>query len=253
VSQAARGLPAVGEPRRLADGVLTLCTGRAGGVSAAPFSALNLSDGVADDPAAVAANRQLAATACGLSADDTAWMRQVHGTDVGYVTSGSATEPAGQLDAMYTDQPGLALAVLVADCAPVLLADPVAGLVGAAHAGREGMAAGVLPALITAMTAAGAEPARMAALIGPSICGHCYEVPADMRDRVGGVVPAAACLTRAGTPGLDIAAGLRSQLAAASIGRVSVDPRCTAESAELYSYRRDGTTGRFAAVVWRAP
>jgi YfiH family protein len=180
-------------------------------------------------------------------------MRQVHGTDVAYVAAGSATEPAGQLDAMYTDQPGLALAVLVADCAPVLLADPAAGLVGAAHAGREGMAAGVLPALIAAMAAAGAEPRRMAALIGPSICGGCYEVPADMRERVSAMVPAAGCLTRAGTPGLDIAAGLRSQLAAASIHQVSVDPRCTAESAELYSYRREGTSGRFAALVWRAP
>jgi YfiH family protein len=230
--------------------VLTLVTSRAGGVSAAPFWSLNLGYGVPDDPAAVAANRQLLAAACGLSADDTAWMRQVHGSDVGYVTAGAADVPAGQFDALYTDRPGLALAVLVADCAPVLLADPEAGLVGAAHAGREGMAAGVLPALIAAMSAAGAEPARMHARIGPSICGGCYEVPAEMRDRVGGLVPASACLTRAGTPGLDIAAGLRSQLAAASIGQVSQDPRCTAESAELYSYRRDGGTGRFAALIW---
>ncbi len=249
--QAAAGLPGlVGPPRELAGGVLTLVTGRQGGRSAAPFWSLNLGYGVPDDPAAVAANRQLVAAACGLSADDTAWMRQAHGTDVGYVTAGSAAVPAGQLDAIYTDRRGLALAVLVADCAPVLLADPVAGLIGAAHAGREGMAAGVLPALIAAMTAAGAEPARMHALIGPSICGGCYEVPAAMRDRVGGLVPASACLTRAGTPGLDIAAGLRSQLAAASVGQVSQDPRCTAESAELYSYRRDGATGRFAALIW---
>jgi polyphenol oxidase len=242
----------IGEARPLTDGVLTLCTSRAGGVSAAPFWSLNLSDGVADAPAAVAENRQRVAAACGLQPDDTAWMRQVHGTDVGYVTAGSAAVPAGQLDAMYTDRPGLALAVLVADCAPVLLADPVAELAGAAHAGREGMAAGVLPALLAAMTAAGAEPARMQALIGPSICGRCYEVPADMRDRVSGVAPAAACLTRAGTPGLDIVAGLRSQLAEAGVGEVSVDSRCTAESAELYSYRRDGRTGRFAALIWLA-
>ena len=85
---------------------------------------------------------------------------------------------------MFTDVPGLALVVLAADCAPVLLADPRARVVGAAHAGREGMAAGVVTELVAAMSAAGADPARMHAVIGPHICGGCYEVPEEMRARV---------------------------------------------------------------------
>jgi YfiH family protein len=166
------------------------------------------------------------------------------------MASAGPSEPA---DAMYTDVPGLALCVLVADCVPVLLADPGVGLVGAAHAGREGMAAGVVPALVTAMSSAGAEPARMRALIGPGICGACYEVPEGMRARVAAVVPAAGCTTRAGTPGLDVAAGVGAQLAAAGITDVTADGRCTRESRELYSYRRDGATGRFAGLVWLLP
>ncbi len=81
----------------------------------------------------------------------------------------------------------MALAVLVADCVPVLLADPVARLIGAAHAGRPGLAAGVVPALFVAMTKAGADPARMQAMVGPSICGACYEVPAQMRAEIAAV------------------------------------------------------------------
>ncbi len=179
-------------------------------------------------------------------------MRQVHGSQVSYVGAGSAG-PAGPADAIYTDVPGLALCVLAADCVPVLLADPVAGLVGAAHAGREGLVAGVVPALLAAMTAAGASPARMRAVTGPAICGGCYEVPDDMQARVAAVVPAAACHTTAGTAGLDIAAGVRSQLAVAGVGGAVADGRCTRESPELFSHRRSGTTGRLAAVIWLLP
>lgn len=93
----------------------------------------------------------------------------------------------------------------------------------------------------------------MHAIIGPSICGQCYEVPAGMRDEVAAVVPGSACVTRKGTPGLDLRAGLRGQLAALGVGRLSDDPRCTAETAELFSYRRDGQTGRFAGLIWLAP
>ena len=150
----------------------------------------------------------------------------------------------------------MALAVLVADCVPVLLADPVARLIGAAHAGRPGLAAGVVPALVVAMTKAGADPARMHAMVGPSICGACYEVPAQLRAEITAAAPASWCVTRQGTPGLDLRAGLHAQLAALGVGagsgQVIDDARCTAESAELYSYRRDGKTGRFAGVIWLA-
>ena len=237
-------------PRQaLGDGVYAAFSGRAGGVSAAPYESLNLGGGVGDDPAAVAANREALARACGLSAGDLAWMRQVHSAEVCYLRAGTA-QPADPVDAIFTDVPRRALCVLVADCAPVLMADPAARLIGAAHAGREGMVAGVVPALISAMTAAGASPARMHALIGPAICGGCYEVPSELQARVSAVVPEARCATYDGTAGLDIRAGVRAQLAAAGIGRVSTVPRCTRESADLYSYRRDGITGRFAGLIW---
>jgi copper oxidase (laccase) domain-containing protein len=103
------------------------------------------------------------------------------------------------------------------------------------------------------MTDAGAEPRRMHAVIGPSICGQCYEVPAAMRDEVAAAVPGSACVTRKGTPGLDLRAGLRGQLAALRIGRIADDLRCTAECGELFSYRRDGKTGRFAGLIWLTP
>ncbi|TDD62586.1 polyphenol oxidase family protein, partial [Actinomadura rubrisoli] len=161
--------------------------------------------------------------------------------------SGGGLDP---VDAIVTTVPGLALAVLVADCAPVLLADPAAGVVGAAHSGRPGTAAGVVPALVKRMCERGADPARIAAAIGPAACGGCYEVPAVMRDEVAAVVPAAYATTSKGTPGLDIRAGIAAQLAAEGVADVRVDPRCTIESPELFSYRRDGRTGRFAGYVW---
>lgn len=157
-----------------------------------------------------------------------------------------------ECDAVYTAVRGLPLSVLAADCAPVLVADPAAGLIGAAHAGRAGMEAGVVPALIGAMTGAGADAARMRALIGPAVCGGCYNVPDDLRERVSAAVPAAYCVTRRGLPGLDITAGIEAQLAAAGVRDVQRDGRCTAESPELYSHRRDRLTGRFAALIWLA-
>lgn len=231
------------------DGVLAGFSGRTGGSSRGPYSSLNLGPGVGDDNAAVLANRRALAAACRLGADSLIWMRQVHGRDVWYA-GGDSAAPPGPVDAMFTDRPDQALCVLVADCAPVLLADPGARLIGVAHAGREGLVAGVVPALVSAMTAAGASPARTRAVIGPAICGRCYEVPAELQAKVGAVAPAAPCATAAGTCGLDIAAGVRSQLTAAGVERIATDGRCTRESPGLYSYRRDGRTGRFAGLVW---
>ena len=271
----ARSGPAgLGQPAELAPGVHFLFTGRGGGVSAPPYDTLNLGGAVGDDPAAVAENRRLTARACGLADGRLAWMRQVHGVAVRYADVGSAendavgsdefrgggrplaAEPAGQplpeADASFTDVPGLGLGVLVADCAPVLLADPEARIVGVAHAGREGMAAGVVTELLSAMSAAGGDPARMHAVIGPHICGGCYEVPAELRDRIAGKVPESGCVTRKGTPGVDVGAGVEAQLARAGVASVSSDPRCTAETASLYSYRRDGRTGRLAGLIWLA-
>ena len=212
---------------------------------------LNLSLAVGDDEAAVHRNRDLVLQAIGPQARQLFFLRQMHGATV-VKASVDRDHLAPEADAVFTDMPGVALGVLVADCAPVLITDPVAGLIGAAHAGRLGLAQGVVPALITEMTRAGADPAAMRAVVGPAICGQCYEVPATMRAEVDRSAPGSACLTRTGTPGLDLRAGLRSQLERARVGRIADDSRCTAESGELFSYRRDGTTGRFAGVIWRA-
>ena len=238
---------------QLCAGVRYLVTGRDGGASNGPFSSLNLGLAVGDNPATVLSNRARVAASCGLTSTDIAWMRQVHGTVVRYADAGWLERPGESCDAVFTDQAGLALAVQVADCVPVLVADPEARLAGAAHAGREGMRAGVVPALIAAMVDAGAKVDRMHALIGPGICGGCYEVPEQMHAAVSAVVPAASCVTRSGTAGLDIAAGVRDQLARAGLAAVSHDERCTRESADLFSFRRDGETGRFAALVWLEP
>lgn len=234
----------------LCDGVRALFTARPGGRSSGRFATLNLSHSVGDDQASVEANRQVVLSALGEGPSALAWVRQVHGAGVVYASLSAPPGPNQEADAMFTRSPALALAVQVADCAPVLLADPDARLVGAAHAGRPGMAAGVVPALVAAMIGAGAEPARMHALVGPSVCGRCYEVPAWMRDEVAAAVPGSACVTSKGTPGIDLRAGLHAQLASAGISAIADDARCTAESAELYSYRRDGDTGRFAGAIW---
>ncbi|BDH10756.1 peptidoglycan editing factor PgeF [Streptomyces hygroscopicus] len=225
-------------------------TDRWGGVSAAPYDQLNLGGAVGDDPQAVRANRACAAVELGLDPAAVVWMNQVHGRDVAVVDGPWYGDDIPAVDAVVTDRRGLALAVLTADCTPVLLADPVAGVAGAAHAGRPGLVAGVVPAVVEAMVKRGAVPARIVAYTGPAICGRCYEVPAAMRSDVAAAVPEARATTSWGTPAVDVTAGVRAQLAAAGVP-VREDPHiCTLESADHFSYRRDRTTGRLASYVW---
>jgi YfiH family protein len=231
-----------------ADRVHMVITDRHGGVSAAPYDSRNLGGAVGDDPAAVRENRDKTALEFGADPARVVYMRQVHSPDVAYVTEPFGDTPP-ELDAVFTDIPDLALCVLVADCAPVLVADAQAGLVGAAHSGRAGTALGVVPALVRAMAGRGADPARMTALIGPNACGLCYEVSAELRDEVAAVLPEARSTTRQGTPALDVRAGIAAQLAAEGVEDVRHDGRCTMEAPELYSYRRERTTGRFAGYI----
>jgi hypothetical protein len=216
-------------------------------VSAQPYEALNLGGHVGDDAELVAANRTKVAEALGVGAAQVLYMNQVHGADVAKV--GQPWDgPAPDIDAMVTDRAGLVLAVLVADCVPVLLGDAASGVVGVAHAGRPGMVAGVVPAVVQAMQDVGAR--NISAWIGPAVCGQCYEVPAEMQTAVGEVVPDSLSTTRAGTPGIDIRAGVRAQLAAAGIADIDTVDVCTLEDPAFYSYRRDGRTGRLAGLVW---
>lgn len=225
-------------------------TDRWGGVSAAPYEELNLGGAVGDAPEAVRANREIAAKSLGLGPDGVVWMNQVHGTDVAVVDGPWGDAPVPEVDAIVTARRGLALAVLTADCVPVLLADPVAGIAAAAHAGRPGMVAGVVPAAVRAMTSLGADPARIVARTGPTVCGRCYEVPGEMRAEVAAVEPAAHAETSWGTPAVDVAAGVHAQLARLGVRDREQSPVCTRESADHFSYRRDRTTGRLAGYVW---
>lgn len=224
-------------------------TTRAGGVSARPYDSFNLGDHVGDDPTAVAANRGRLAHDLKLSEDHVVWMEQVHGRTV-TVVDGPRTEAAEATDVLVTAEPGVAVAVLTADCVPVLMADPAAGIVSAVHAGRVGARIGVVPTALQAMKDLGARIDRVEVLLGPAVCGQCYEVPPEMQADVEKHLPGSASRTRSGTPGLDLRAGLWQQLAAVGVAKIGIDPRCTAEDRSLFSHRREGTTGRLAALTW---
>ncbi|WP_189187746.1 peptidoglycan editing factor PgeF [Streptomyces albiflavescens] len=225
-------------------------TDRWGGVSAVPYEELNLGGAVGDDPDAVRTNRELAAKALGLDPAQVVWMNQVHGPDVAVVDGPWGSSEIPSVDAIVTVRRGLALAVLTADCTPVLLADPVAGVAAAAHAGRPGMIAGVVPAAVRAMVELGAEPGRIVARTGPAVCGRCYEVPEQMRADVAAVEPAAHAETSWGTPAVDVTAGVHAQLERLGVRDREQSPVCTLESGDHFSYRRDRTTGRLAGYVW---
>jgi YfiH family protein len=171
-------------------------------------------------------------------------MRQVHGDDVAIVDAQSPGD-VPEVDALVTDTAGLAIAVLVADCVPVIVAGTRAAAV--VHAGRRGVQSGIVTKAVGALRELDDGPLR--AQLGPSICGRCYEVPATMQDEVAAAVPDTRTSTRAGTPGLDLRAGLRVQLNAAGVAAVQISETCTAEDPAYFSYRRDGVTGRFAGIA----
>jgi YfiH family protein len=218
-------------------------TDRYDGVSAVPFESLNLALVGDDDPDARARNTALLLEDFAPRAQ-LADMEQVHGTRV--VEAGELRQ---QCDALVTDRPDVVLMVRVADCVPVLLADPHAGVVGAAHAGRTGMADGVVQACVERMRLLGAR--QISAWIGPYICGRCYEVPPDLQAEVAEVEPVTVATTSWGTTGLDIGAGVTAQLERLGVQAHDVS-RCTLESPDLYSYRRDGAqAGRLAGLIRR--
>lgn len=143
---------------------------------------------------------------------------------------------------------GTALAVRAADCVPVVLADPHARVIGAAHAGRAGVLSGIVTATVTAMRDLGAR--ELTAWVGPHIHGECYEVPARMAEAAAAIVPRTRATTRWGTPAIDLTAGVAAQLAAAGVSVAYVGP-CTLTSDALHSHRRDGAAaGRQLGLVW---
>lgn len=224
-------------------------TTRSGGVSAPPYDSFNLGDHVGDDPAAVAANRRRLASGIGLPEDHVIWMNQVHGVNVETVDA-PRTEPFDATDALVTTTPRLALAVITADCVPVLLGDARAGVVGAVHAGRVGAADGVVLRTVEAMLAAGAHAPDISVLLGPAVSGPNYEVPEQMAADVEARLPGSRTTTPEGTPALDLRAGIARQLVGAGVTDIDIDPRCTVADTRLFSHRRGAPTGRLASLVW---
>ena len=205
-------------------GVVAAFTGRAGGTSARRSPPSTSALRVGDDLRRVLANRRRVATVLGLAGQPWALARQVHGATILHIRAdppGQALQSRGpgwgrrdgsgrgrrrgsrrwgRRTGWSPPSPGVVLAVLTADCAPVLLADPAAGVVGAVHAGWRGLAAGVVEAGVAAMAELGADPGACVGLVGPAVGGCCYEVGPEVREAVGDRYPAALATTRDGRP-----------------------------------------------------
>jgi len=229
-------------------------TSRLGGFSTAPYDSLNLSFNVGDDAAVVRRNRRDVLERLGVPR--AAWLQAQHGAlvqvvDGDRVVDGASEQETGyEVDGLVTAATGVALGALSADCALVVLADPTAGLVGSLHCGRPGLLAGAVDAIVGAMRENGAQQIRAA--VGPTVCGSCYEVPAEMAAAVVVVVPAAFSRARSGGAGLDVRAGVIDQLRHAGVRVARLVGGCTREDPTTFSYRRDKVTGRMGALIWRA-
>jgi YfiH family protein len=220
---------------------------RTGGASGGPYASLNLGDHVGDEPAAVAENRRRLREVLALPAEPL-WLEQVHGTDV--ARCGGPARPLA--DAAVALEPGQVCAVMVADCLPVLLADRGGTCVAAAHAGWRGLAAGVLEATVAALPA---EPSQIVAWLGPAIGPEAFEVGPEVRDAFLAADEAAGEAFR---PGMgdrwlaDVYRLARQRLARVGVTDLHGGGLCTvSDPARFFSYRRDGATGRMAALVWR--
>jgi YfiH family protein len=223
-----------------------LVTDRTVGASQEAFAFGNLAVHVGDDPAAVAANRAALADRLGVPA--VVFTRAAHSRHVAVVER--VVPDIADCDALITDRPGLAIAAQGADCAMIGIAT-TDGWIAAIHCGWQGLVGGVVPATLQALVTAGSDLTGARAHIGPAICADCYPVEADRAQQVAGSVPDAV-VSAPGGPAVDVRAGVVEQLREYAIEATN-DPRCTAESPELYSYRRDGVTGRQAlAIVRRA-
>jgi YfiH family protein len=216
----------------------TFFTDRLGGYSQGDFSSLNLALHVDDDPVLVSKNREHIASEHG----PTMYMNQVHGDAVHVITNSAQESPT--CDALVTATPGITLAVLTADCIPLLLISQSA--VAAVHVGRRGLVNGVARKAVQVMRELGAT--TITGKLGPSICGTCYEVDQKTFDEVVGLHPVARSATAKGTPSLDLSKALISDLESLSVV-CTTDMRCTNEDPDLFSYRKSQRTGRQAGLI----
>ncbi len=221
-------------------------TDREGGISAAPYDSLNVGEHVGDHADAVASNRAVVAEAAGAPVT---FIRPAHGQRVARIDVPG--EAAPEADILLTTTPGVALAALAADCVPLLLHDPVTRAVAAAHIGRRGLFVGAVDNAVAAVADIRGKWGTledMTAVIGPAICGRCYEVESAMRSEVAGRHPSAFSTTWKGGAALDLPRAVEVRLG--QLGLSVVRHRvCTFENPEYFSHRRDGVTGRHAGVI----
>lgn len=228
--------------------------GRSGGVSTGDFAGLNVSWSVGDDPLVVEQNRRRVEEAIG--AGKLVILRQVHSARVETVT-GPVNPSSREADAMVTATPGLALAILTADCTPILFADPAAGVIGAAHAGWRGAVDGVVDNVVAAMTALGADPARIRAAYGPTISGPNYEVGEGFKRDFLVLHPDGGRHFHTpprGQPHFDLPGFVEARLRAAGVTTIERVGACTYAHPERYFSHRHAThrgtrTGRQIAVI----
>ncbi|MBG6224705.1 YfiH family protein [Arthrobacter sp. CAN_A2] len=215
----------------------------------------NLALHVGDEPDAVRGNRRRLESVMGVPGGALRFMSQTHSDRVAVVDR--TTKDAPDADGMVSPDGSEPLAVLVADCVPIVLADAAVsdggtGATAVVHAGRAGVANGIVELAVGALHRQGAHD--LAAWVGPSVCGSCYEVPDDMMETIARVLPEAAARTRRGTPALDLPRAVHVQLtrAGARVERLGGSGiACTVENPELYSHRRAPGAGRIAGLVWR--
>jgi polyphenol oxidase len=230
---------------------------RLGGRSSGPYAGLNLGGAVGDHAEAVATNHRRAFDALGITARQVVSPQQVHGNRVARITNRDGDTIIPQTDALVTDCPGTALLLRFADCAPVLFYDPIHHAIGLAHAGWRGVAAGIAPATVTAMTAHfDSDPAALWAGIGPAIGPDHYivgqEVVSAIQETLSPGIDVAAPHQAAWL--LDLAGAIEAQLHAAGVTQVDRSNICTAcHTDEWYSHRAEaGQTGRFGVLVMLA-
>lgn len=235
------------------DRVRALVTTRAGGVSEPPYESFNLAFHVGDTAQRVDRNRCRLLSLAGI--DKVQWLDQEHGRRVLAASRGTAAGVPVTADASWTMAPDLGLAVLVADCVPLLLASEDASLVAVVHCGWRGTVAGVVEATLAALPE---SPARLIAWLGPGVCGDCYEVGPDVRDALDGDEQRAVLDEQSRRCGeqrkwlMDLPALVAGRLRRSGVRRVVPSSLCTMCDQRFYSYRRDGRTGRFAALIWLA-
>jgi YfiH family protein len=228
------------------DNIRALVTTRHGGISLGPYASLNLGDHVGDDPVAVAENRHRLRTQL---PGEPLWLKQMHGTHC----IDAAAAPAGsEADAAFTRQPGRVCAVLTADCLPVLFCDVAGSSVAAAHAGWRGLVAGVLEQTVASMHVSADQ---LIAWLGPAIGPQHFEVGDEVRTAFLNTHAGTACAFIPKSNGkwlCNLYALARFRLEAMGLHRITGADFCTAGDADrFFSYRRDGTTGRMASLIWR--